>query len=129
MSTIKIIIFFASLFALSGILLVMGSLQTFHQPNINIYDNIETMLQDRFQWGELNCVNNTQLCYDYLQDIGYKVRIGTGYNWTTNRGHRWLMIQIDDAWHDFECTSLRFREIDMYESINVYNEKELVKWY
>ena len=108
-----------------------------YQPNINIpndKDFIVTTLQNQFNWSlpqydGWSCVNQSSVVYDYLISNNYNCRIVRGYNSTRLKGHSWIMIQIDDAWYDYECTSLRFKDITKYDISNVYINKELVKWY
>jgi len=83
------------------------------------------------QYNEWSCVNRSNLTFEKLTSQGYNVRICRGYNFTTQMGHSWLMIEVGpNEWKDFECNNFNFEDVGHnYEFTNVYNEKELVKWY
>ena len=107
------------------------------EPNNIITPTTENIVQSlTINWSspEYNnwtCVNKSNLTYHILISIGYNVRICRGYNWTRDKGHSWLMIKTGpNEWKDFEPQTFEFKEIGhKYEFTNVYNEKELIKWY
>ena len=108
------------------------------EPNTNIPIDGEPLLEavrNQFNWklpqyDGWRCVNKSNATYDYLESLGYNLRVCSGYNLTRESGHRWIMIQLDGAWYDFECTSLRFKDVGCkYDEIKIYNNKEQLKWY
>lgn len=74
---------------------------------------IEKELQNYFdewkkeEYANWNCRDKSNAVEDYLEKKGYNVINIYGHG---EYNHRWLLVQVNDVWEEFESTCLNFQD-------------------
>jgi len=56
-----------------------------------------------------NCVDKSEAVEEYLESKQYRVIDVYGHTYD-NKNHRWLIIEINGAWKEFECGIFKFQQ-------------------
>jgi len=56
-----------------------------------------------------NCVDKSEAVEEYLKSKQYRVIDVYGHTYD-NENHRWLIIEINGAWKEFECGIFKFQQ-------------------
>lgn len=87
-----------------------------------------------YELGEFDCTNMAAMTHDYLERLGYDVKVVKGVNGGYRDNHAWLLVgEVDNILHTSEGTSITISEDSYwietrYKSVISYNlSKSLYK--
>ena len=104
----KKILLFSSLMIglalLSPTVIAMGREYFLEQELRHHFHNWES--DEYIDW---NCADKSEAVEEYLENIQYKVINIYGHTYD-NKNHRWLIIEINGVWKEFECGIFKFQK-------------------